>query len=128
MARGRHARPGLLSWLWPGRSARRRADAAAARSAAQQLQAEVERVRALSARSAGAAARAEARADRVEREAALLVAQLTELRQEVGRLREELLWSFAERRLPGPTVDGRSDGPTGSTGGVRHLGAVGRTG
>ena len=94
MARGRHVkRTGLLASLWPRR---RRLFLAPAPTVAvirfTALEGEVARLRVLGIAHAAAAASADIRARRAEE-------QLTALRAELGLLREELVWAFAEDRL-----------------------------
>ena len=114
MSRGRHAkRSGLLARLWPSRlrpvalrpvalrpSRHRRG--APLRSAApdagllsqlRALDGELSRLRVLGIAHAAAAASADVRARRAEE-------QLGALRLELAALREELVWAFAEGRLP----------------------------
>lgn len=87
MSRGRHAKPsGLLSRLFPGRAARRRAAAEAERALLRELRHEVDR-----AEEQARAARAEVHDLRVETDS---------LRSEVARLREEVLWAWADERMP----------------------------
>jgi chromosome segregation ATPase len=104
MAPARHARharrSGLLSRLLPGRTRRREAEArqrALLRSVADEL------------RHGRAAADAALAAQAAATEAALARARaaetaLAELRTEVARLREELLWAWAEGRLPSASL------------------------
>ena len=114
MSRGRHAkRSGLLARLWPvglrtvrlwsvGRQPSRHRRGAPLRSAAPdagllgQLRAfdgELSRLRVLGIAHAAAAASADVRARRAEE-------QLGAVRLELAALREELVWAFAEGRLP----------------------------
>ena len=105
MARGRHAkRSSLLSRLFPGRAARRRAEAERQRDLLRSLQYEVHRLQGLLTSTAGAAARADVRAQRAEEHVQAAVAEATALRTEVARLREELLWAWAEGRLPAAPI------------------------
>ncbi|HVM26601.1 MAG TPA: hypothetical protein VM433_02900 [Mycobacteriales bacterium] len=100
MARPRHAkRSGLLARLFPGRTARREA---ADRQAAllRLVAAELRHLRELADAHAESAARAEARALAAEEQAAQAAQVTATLRTEVARLREELLWAWAEGRLP----------------------------
>ena len=110
MSRGRHAkRSGLLSRLWP---ARRRRPVRARTSPApvstlddtaavdavlagrlHGLEGELSRLRVLGIAHAAAAASADVRARRAEE-------QLGAVRAELAALREELVWAFAESRLP----------------------------
>jgi hypothetical protein len=92
-------RSGLLSRLIPGRAARLRArvEQDRARDLLRQLRYEVERVRSLAATHARDAAAASARARRAEE-------QVLALGVEVARLREELLWAWAEGRLPAAPI------------------------
>jgi cell division protein FtsB len=108
MARGRHAKPsGLLSRLFPGRTARRRAAAERERARVRALHDEVLRLRAVGTALAAEAATAAARARRAEESAAAARAEIADLRAESGalrdelaRLREEMLWAWADGRLP----------------------------
>ena len=109
MSRGRHAkRSGLLARLWPfglrtvGLRPSRHRRGAPLRSAApdagllSQLRAfdgELSRLRVLGIAHAAAAASADVRARRAEE-------QLGAVRLELAALREELVWAFAEGRLP----------------------------
>ena len=109
MSRGRHAKPsGLLARLWPfglrtvGLRPSRHRRGAPLRSAApdagllSQLRAfggELSRLRVLGIAHAAAAASADVRARRAEE-------QLGAVRLELAALREELVWAFAEGRLP----------------------------
>ena len=109
MSRGRHAKPsGLLAGLWPfglrtvGLRPSRHRRGAPLRSAApdagllSQLRAfdgELSRLRVLGIAHAAAAASADVRARRAEE-------QLGAVRLELAALREELVWAFAEGRLP----------------------------
>jgi hypothetical protein len=100
MARGRHARPsGLLSRLFPGRAARREA-ARLQRVLLRQVADELHHLRTLADAHATAAAQAEERARQAEERAAAAASATEALRVEVARLREELLWAWAESRLP----------------------------
>jgi chromosome segregation ATPase len=107
MARGRHAKPsGLLSRLFPGRAARRRAAAEQERALLRELRYEVDRLRSVGTVLAADAATAAARARRAEEQALAaraevhdLRAETDSLRGEVARLREEVLWAWAEGRL-----------------------------
>lgn len=107
MSRGRHAkRSGLLARLMPGRTARREA---ARRQAVllRQVADELRHLRELADAHAAAAAAAEARAAAAEQRAADAQSALDSLRTEVARLREEVLWAWAEGRLPSASlVDG----------------------
>lgn len=108
MSRGRHAKPsGLLSRLFPGRAARRRAAAEAERALLRELRYEVDRLRSLGTMLAADAAAASARAHRAEEQARAARAEVHDLRVEtdslrgeVARLREEVLWAWAEKRMP----------------------------
>jgi hypothetical protein len=106
MARGQHERrTGLLSRLWPRR-----------RRGQGRLEAEVRRTRALAEASAlGVAAAlrraavaadvavvAELRAVRAELELASARREAAALRADLAALREELVWAFAEGKLPAP--------------------------
>ena len=119
MSRGRHAkRSGLLARLWPsrlrtfglqpvrlrplGRQPSRHRRGAPLRSAApdagllsqlRALDGELSRLRVLGIAHAAAAASADVRARRAEE-------QLGAVRLELAALREELVWAFAEGRLP----------------------------
>lgn len=105
MARGRHARPsGLLARLFPGRAARRRAETARERALLRELHYEVVRLRRLGAEQAGEAARAGVRARRAEEQAQAAHEAAQLLRTEVARMREELLWAWAEGRLPAAPI------------------------
>lgn len=88
----------------PGRAARRRAEAERQRDLLRSLQYEVHRLQGLLTSAAGAAAGADARARRAEEHVQAAVAEATALRTEVGRLREELLWAWAEGRLPAAPI------------------------
>ena len=107
MARGRHAkRSGLLARLLPGRAARREAERRQA-VLLRQVADELRHLRALADAHASAAAAAEARAAAAEEQAAVARSAVATLSSEVARLREELLWAWAEGRLPAATlVDG----------------------
>ena len=117
MSRGRHAkRSGLLARLWPvglrtvrlwpvGRQPSRHRLGAPLRSAApdagllgqlRALDGELSRLRVLGIAHAAAAASADVRARRAEE-------QLGAVRLELAALREELVWAFAEGRLPAAT-------------------------
>lgn len=110
MARGRHAKPsGLLSRLFPGRAARRRAAAEAERSLLHGLRVEVDRLSRIGIGLAAQAAEASARAQRAEAQACAARAEVEDLRAETGSLRaevatlrEEMLWAWADGRLPAP--------------------------
>ena len=105
MARGRHAkRSSLLSRLFPGRAARRRAEAERERALLRSLHYEVHRLQGLLPEQASTAARADIRARRAEEHVQAAVAETTALRTEVARLREELLWAWAEGRLPAAPI------------------------
>ena len=67
------------------------------------LQAEVVRLREASDRSTAAQVVAELRAQRLEAELSATRAEAAALRRDLDALREDVLWAFAERRLP---VDG----------------------
>lgn len=98
MARGRHVqRSGLLARLWPRR---RRVPAHAGVDRFAALEAEVARLRVLGAATAATAAAAEVRARRAEDQLGAARAELVGLRTDLAALREELVWAFAERRLP----------------------------
>lgn len=101
MARGRHSRPGLLARLRHrcGRSAPVAA-APAPTPSLLDLHVEVERLRALLVEQTGRAAAAEACALQAQQQAERLQAQLAGVHDQVARLREELLWAFAEGRVP----------------------------
>ena len=111
MARGRHRRrSGLLARLLPAR--RRRTDP---------LVAELARSTALARVAAEASQAALVRAALAEERAALAEARLWEavremsaLRTDLTALREEVLWAFAEGRLPvaAPAVVDLRDGAT----------------
>lgn len=115
MARGRHAKPsGLLSRLFPGRAARRRAVAERERALVRAHFEEVHRLRSVGTALAAQAATASARAKRAEEAALAARAELADLRAETGalrdeltRLREEVLWAWAAGRLPGAAVPDR---------------------
>lgn len=93
MARARHAKPSrLLAWLFPGRAARRRR-ALLQDSLLRQLAEQLRSVRAVADAYAAAAAAAQSRADAAD-------AALRDVRLEVARLREELLWAWADGRVP----------------------------
>jgi hypothetical protein len=111
MSRGRHAKPsGLLSRLFPGRAARRRAEAERERALLRELHYEVHRLRGLLAENASTAAMAAVRAKRAEEQVRAVLAESVALRTEVSRLREELLWAWAEGRLPAaPLAPSSSD-------------------
>lgn len=64
------------------------------------LSAELVTVRAAAERSTAAQVAAELRSQRLERELAAAHEQVTALRRELDALREDLVWAFAERRLP----------------------------
>ena len=64
------------------------------------LQAEVAGLRAASERSTAAAVVAELRAQRLEEQLTATRAEAAALRRELDALREEVLWTSAERRLP----------------------------
>ena len=64
------------------------------------LQAEVAALRASSQRSTAAEVVAELRAQRLEQELAAVRTEAAALRRDLDALREELVWAFAERRLP----------------------------
>ena len=113
MARGRHARRhGLLARLLPSDgpplswrtvhaiSLVRLSDDLAA------VQAEVARLTAGASRSTAAEVVAELRAQRLEQELTAARAEIASLRTDLDALREELVWAFAEHRLPAgsPTV------------------------
>jgi len=107
MARGRHVRRSrLLAWLFPARAPQPSWRSVHAQSLLllgddlRALDAEVERLRASEERSAAAAVLAELRAERLERELAATRAELGALRADLAAVREELVWAFAERRLP----------------------------
>ena len=109
MSRGRHAkRSGLLARLWPfglrpaalrpsrhrrGAPLRPVAPDAGLPGQLRALDGEVSRLRVLGIAHAAAAASANVRARRAEE-------QLGAVRLELAALREELVWAFAEGRLP----------------------------
>jgi hypothetical protein len=100
MARARHAKPsGLLSRLFPGRYARRE-QARRAQVLLRQMAAELRHLREHADAQALAAALADERARAAEQRAAAAQAATVALQAEVARLREELLWAWAEGRLP----------------------------
>jgi hypothetical protein len=104
MARPRHAKPsGLLARLFPGRAARRRS-AVLRDVLLRQVADELRHVRAVADQHAAAAADADWRAQVAERAAEAARAATADLRAEVARLREELLWAWAEGRLPTAAV------------------------
>lgn len=106
MSRGRHSRrSGLLTRLLPGReraATRRRVEAEESRDRQLlwDLRGEVARLRLLGAQTAGGASDAGGRARRAEEYAIEARREVSALRDEVARLREELLWAWAEGRLP----------------------------
>ena len=107
MARGRHVRRGgLRAWLLPDQPPSPSWRTVHAQSLVllsddlRVLQEEVARLRAGSERSTAAQVVADLRAERLEAELAETRAQLAALRGEFDVLREELVWAFAERRLP----------------------------
>lgn len=120
MARGRHVRrSGLLAWLFPDRAQPAwrtvHAQSLVLLSAdVEGLQQEVEQLRAGQASTTAAAVMAELRAERLERELADARADLAAVREALAAvredsaavrrdsaaLREDLVWAFAERRLP----------------------------
>lgn len=105
MARARHARPSAwFAWLFPGRVARRRSQLLR-ESLLRQLSGELCALRELADVHAAAAAAARVRADAAE-------AAVRELRLELGRLREELLWAWADGRVPTGAVALPSPAPT----------------
>lgn len=61
---------------------------------------EIAGLRAAQERSTAAAVLAELRAERLERELTAVRAEVSALRADLTVVREELLWAFAERRLP----------------------------
>lgn len=100
MARARHAKPsGLLARLFPGRTARREAERRQ-RILLRQLADELQHLRLVADLHAEAALQAEERARQAEERAAAAQATTDALRVEVSRMREELLWAWAEGRLP----------------------------
>jgi hypothetical protein len=114
MARGRHRRrSGLLSRRLPRRR-RVVAPQPSVRAELERLESELQRQRGLAATTAQTAAAALVRAGRAEDLAALAVSraaaaeqelstahgELAGLRADLASLREELVWAFAERRLP----------------------------
>ena len=104
MARGRHARrTGLLARLLPGREARRRA-AEQQRVLLRQVADELRHLRAAADAQTAAAAAAQERAAAAEERARVAETALASLRAEVERLREELLWAWAEGRLPAASL------------------------
>ena len=70
------------------------------------LEAEVERLRSTSALTTAAAVAAELRADALERQLASTRTEVASLRADLSALREELVWAFAEGKVPieAPTV------------------------
>lgn len=104
----------LLAWLFPDRAAPPSWRAVHARSLVllgdrvEALDQQVQRLREAEERSTAAAVVAELRAEQLERELAALRAEAGGLRADLCAVREELLWSFAERRAavePPRTVD-----------------------
>lgn len=65
------------------------------------LQAEVTALRGAFERSTAAEVAAELRAQRLEEELAAARTEVTALRRDLDALREDVVWAFAERRLPG---------------------------
>ena len=113
MARGRHVRRSRLwAWLFPIRRPEPSWRSVHAQSLLllgddlRALDDEVGRLRTFEERSTAAAVAAELRAERLERELAVVRAEVAALRRDVSVVREELVWAFAERRLPveGPRV------------------------
>ena len=107
MARGRHARRGWLrAWLAPVEAPPPRWRAVHAQSLVRlsddltAVQAEVERLRGTTSGSTAAQVVAELRAQRLEDELATARAEIAALRRDLDALREDVLWAFAERRLP----------------------------
>jgi hypothetical protein len=107
MARGRHVRRGgLRAWLLPSEPPQPSWRTVHAQSLVllsddlRVLQEEVTRLRAGAERTTAAQVMAELRAERLEAELAETRAQLERLRADFDALREELVWAFAERRLP----------------------------
>lgn len=99
MARGRHVkRSGLLARLWPRRRQVVAAPVDDGRLAA--LEGEVSRLRVLGIAHAAAAASADVRARRAEEHLSAVREELSLTRGQLVALREELLWAFAEGRLP----------------------------
>jgi hypothetical protein len=104
MARGRHAkRSGLLSRLFPGRTARRLAEERQ-RVLLRQVAAELRHLSELADVQAAAAERAERRALAAEERARAAEQSAAQLRLELARLEEELLWAWAEGRLPAASL------------------------
>lgn len=92
MPRARHAKPSrLLDWLVPGRAARRR-QVLLRDCLLRQVATELRHLREVADLHEVAAVTAQARADAAQ-------AAVLELRREVARLREELLWAWAEGRV-----------------------------
>jgi hypothetical protein len=111
MFRGRHAkRSGLLARLFPRRAAKLEAERTQ-RALLRQVAEELRALRQQADEQAAAAVAAEHRARAAEVRAAAAeeraeaagVALLT-LRSEVARLREEMLWAWAEGRLPAASL------------------------
>jgi len=101
MARGRHTKPtGLWPRLSPGRVARLRAALERERVVRRELRDHVHRLLVLGAEHAAEAARVAVQSAQAQATANAALAQVSALRQEVARLREELLWAWAEGRLP----------------------------
>ena len=110
MARARHARRSRWwAWLLPDRAPAPSWRDVHAQSLVRlcddvvALQREVAALRAASQRSTAAEVVAELRAQRLEDELAAARAEAAALRRDLDALREELVWAFAEGRLP---VDG----------------------
>jgi len=104
-------RSGLLSRLWPGRSryvrgrSVRGRDVVVSQTAPGEaillgLQSEVARLRVLGIAHAAAAASADQRARRAQEHVEALRDELGQTRAQLNAVREELLWAFAEGRLP----------------------------
>lgn len=96
----------LLAWLFPTRAPEpswRSVHAQSLLLLGDELRAldeQVQLLRASEERSAAAAVVAELRAERLERELAAVRAELGALRTDLAVVREELVWAFAERKLP----------------------------
>ena len=99
-------RSGLLSRLWPGRSryvrgrSVRHSPTAPGEAILLGLQSEVARLRVLGIAHAAAAASADQRARRAQEHVEALRDELVQTRAQLNAVREELLWAFAEGRLP----------------------------
>jgi hypothetical protein len=123
MVRGRHVRrAGLEVWLSPGppQPPWRTVHALSLvllSDRVRELDDEVVRLRSAQRAGAAAAVLADLRAQRMEGALSQTRGELDALRSEMAELREELVWAFAERRLPedrGNVVDlPRSVGGTG---------------